>query len=112
MIVEHVRDEHYDVFKKPMKDNRGSIDTGMYKRYKDIPREVDPLVEYFKFNELVKTCTNLQRFAPKNPYKNDFDAFVDEFFSLHADLSETETLRQLHGVLEVSHMSALKSLKK
>lgn len=106
------KDDHCLLFQKPAKDNRGSVDSKMYKRYVAIPKEVDTVVEYFKFNELVKTYGNLQRFAHKNPYKNDFDAFVEEFFVSHAELPEAETLRQLHAVLELSHKKALGSLKR
>lgn len=111
------REEHYDVFKKPSAgkqtaDNRGSVDSGMYKRFTPVVREVDPMVEYFKFNELVKSNSNLQRFAPKNPFKNDFDRFVDDFKASHCHDSEEETLRLLWSVLELKQKNALGSLRR
>jgi hypothetical protein len=101
------RDEHYSVFKKP------AVATTRYPTYKpEPPCNLDTVVQYFKFNELSKSVSSLSRWLPKNPYKNDFDAFVDEFFASHAHLPESETLRQLHDVLASKQEIALGSLRR
>lgn len=99
-------DEHFSTFSKQAKE------TPKYKAFEPVPCNLDFLVQYFKYNELSKSVSLLNKWLPKNPYKNDFDAFVDEFFVTHSHLPESETLRQLHVVLEEKQLQALSSLRK
>jgi hypothetical protein len=105
-MIEHAREDHYNVFKKP------DIATMRYPTYKpEPPCNLDSVVQYFKFNELSKTQSLLSKWLPKNPYKNDFDRFVEDFMESHKQLPEEEALRKLYAVLENKQNVALASLK-
>jgi len=106
-MIRNEREDHGQLFKKP------DIATTRYPTYKPGPPcNLDSVEQYFKYHELSKSVSTLNRWLPKNPYKNDFDAFIDEFFTSHAHLPESETLRQLHSVLEIKQSSALASLRR
>jgi hypothetical protein len=104
------KDDHFSVFKKPIQSSY-SENSGRYKPYKHIERELDGVIEYFKWAELKKSG-NFNRFAPENPFKRDFEEFVENLLAENSHLPEEESMRILYSTLELKQKMALNSLER
>ena len=111
---EEFKDDHYALFKKPKltetTTSLGSENSGLYKKYVHVHRDIDFLVEYFVFEERKKRGFS-SPYLTKNPYENDFLKGVEDLESKYAHLPPSVAHSRLIGDLETKHQLALAKLK-
>ena len=108
------KDEHFDLFTKPkyheVRAGVGSENSGLYKKYVPVPRNLDILVEYFVFEERKRQGFS-SPFLKKNPFEDSFADFIEDFELKHKNLPKEIAHARLLSALEVKHKEALASLK-
>jgi len=97
--------EHFDLFKKQPRV-MSSTDSGLYKRYKYTPKEIDEVVEYFKFEERKRRGFS-SPYLKKNPFQNYFENYVISLEKEFKYLGETEANLRILTELEKKHKLAL-----
>lgn len=112
MQIIQERDEHYSLFSKPilheMRAGSGSENTGLYKKFVHVPRDIDGVLEYFKFAERTRRGFN-SPFLTKNPFENAFAEYVEELEDKYKDLPASVAHARLIADLESYHKKALAS---
>lgn len=104
--------DHYSLFTKPklheMRAGSGSENTGLYKKFVYTPRDIDGVLEYFKFAEKKRRGFN-SPFLTKNPFENAFTEYVEELQDKYRKLPTSVAHARLLADLESYHKKALAS---
>lgn len=100
------KEEHFDLFVKP---KRVDMSSPIYAKYKHVARELDYVVEYFRFEELRKKGFTSQ-FLTKNPYEGEFADFVTTLEEHYKHLPEYESHVRVLEALEAKHRLAVQSV--
>lgn len=110
----HERDDHGLLFKKPKYTETttalGSENSGLYRKYVPLQRDLDLVIEFFKFEEKKRRGFS-SPYLTKNPYENDFYAYVEELEAKYSNLPSSVAHGRLLAEIEVKHKLALTSLK-
>ena len=99
------RDDHFQVYKKQER-SMASIDSGLYKKYKHYPKEIDEVVEYFKHEERKRRGFS-SPYLKVNPFQNYFESYVISLEEEFKHLGDTEANLRLLSSLEIKHKIAL-----
>ena len=105
------KDEHYSLFSKPkVVEKMGSENSGMYKKFVPIRRDICFITEFFKYEEQ-KRRGFTSKYLTVNPYQNDFEEYIKLREEQDKHLPESVAHGRLLADLERFHKQALASLK-
>ena len=108
------KEDFLDCYKKPLfheaRMGTASENSGHYKPYKYIARDIDEVVEYFKFAENKRRGFS-SPYLKTNPYENHFSRFIEETEKKYAHLPESIAHARLYADIEVKYNQALASFK-
>jgi hypothetical protein len=103
-----------DCYKKPLlheaRMGTTSENSNFYKTYKYIPKDIDEVVEYFKFEEMRKQGF-ASRFLTKNPYEEAFYDYIEKLNRDYNHLPKSVAHARVLNVLADKHEKALVSKK-
>jgi len=113
--VNRNQDEHFDLFKKAKMTQTttslGSENSGLYRKFVPIRRDINWLVQYFIFEEK-KRRGFTSVYLPRNPYENHFYEYIKMCEERDKGLPESVAHGRLLADLERFHKQALASLEK
>ena len=104
------KDEHFALFSKPKLAPMGSENSGQYKKFVPLTRDICFMTEFFVFEEM-KRRGFTSKYLTVNPYENDFNQFLDSCAERDKGLPESVARSRLLAELETYHKKALASIK-